>query len=111
MYVRLAFAVAAHMESEILLQTRYSLLRMQFQKRCFSKIREAGREGKTIVLVSHNMAAVRNICSRGVLLRQGRVTRCGEINEIVDAYVSESLDGNSETTIEETESFWWTRFS
>ncbi|HEX6730808.1 MAG TPA: ABC transporter ATP-binding protein [Pyrinomonadaceae bacterium] len=106
MYVRLAFAVAAHMESEILLVDEVLAVGdAQFQKRCFSKIREAGREGKTIVMVSHNMAAVRNICSRGVLLRQGHVTRCGEINEIVDAYVSESLDGSSETTIEETESF------
>jgi lipopolysaccharide transport system ATP-binding protein len=77
----------------------------QFQKRCFSKMREAGREGKTIVLVSHNMATVRNICASGLLLHQGRITGWGEINEIVDAYASDSIDGNHENTIEETESF------
>jgi len=105
MYVRLAFAVAAHMESEILLVDEVLAVGdAQFQKRCFSKMREVGSEGKTIVLVSHNMAAVRNICASGLLLRQGRITHCGEINQIVDSYVSESINGN-QSTIEETKSF------
>jgi lipopolysaccharide transport system ATP-binding protein len=106
MYVRLAFAVAAHMESDILLVDEVLAVGdAQFQKKCFSKMREAGSEGKTIVLVSHNMAAVRNICASGLVLRQGRISCSGEINEIVDAYVSESIDGNNNNTVEETESF------
>jgi lipopolysaccharide transport system ATP-binding protein len=107
MYVRLAFAVAAHMETEILLVDEVLAVGdAQFQKRCFSKIREAGREGKTIVLVSHNMAAVRNICGSGLLLDQGRVTHSGEINEIVDSYISASLNGNDTDTAAETDSFF-----
>src|SRR5688572_25916389 len=105
MYVRLAFAVAAHMESEILLVDEVLAVGdAQFQKKCFSKMREAGREGKTIVLVSHNMAAVRNICASGLLLHHGRATQCGEITHTVDSYVSE-LHGDHSYVVEETENF------
>lgn len=105
MYVRLAFAVAAHMETEILLVDEVLAVGdAQFQKKCFSKMRQAGRDGKTIVLVSHNMAAVRNICASGLLLHHGLATQCGEINHIVDSYVSE-LHGDHSNVVEETENF------
>jgi homopolymeric O-antigen transport system ATP-binding protein len=106
MYVRLAFAVAAHMETEILMVDEVLAVGdAQFQKRCFSKIREAGRDGRTIVLVSHNMAAVRNICGSGLLLDGGRLTHSGDINQIVDSYVTQTTDGNDPDAVEETQSF------
>ena len=106
MYVRLAFAVAAHMETEVLLVDEVLAVGdAQFQKRCFGKIRDAGREGRTIVLVSHNLASIRNICGSGLLLTHGHLTERGEINEVVDLYVSESMNGRDEDAVQETRSF------
>ena len=106
MYVRLAFAVAAHMETEVLLVDEVLAVGdAQFQKRCFEKIRAAGREGRTIVLVSHNLSSIRNICASGLLLNHGRLTQRGEINEVVDLYVAESMNGDDEDAFQETNSF------
>lgn len=105
MYVRLAFAVAAHMETEILLVDEVLAVGdAQFQKKCFAKMREIRNQGKTIVLVSHNMAAVRNICNQGLNLHNGRASIQGEVNEVVDAYLGRSDEPDLQTQIE-TESF------
>jgi ABC-type polysaccharide/polyol phosphate transport system ATPase subunit len=105
MYVRLAFAVAAHMETEILLVDEVLAVGdAQFQKKCFSKIREIRNQDKTIVLVSHNMAAVRSICNRGLSLYSGRASIEGEINEVVDAYLARSDEPDPQMKVE-TESF------
>ena len=105
MYVRLAFAVAAHMETEILLVDEVLAVGdAQFQKKCFSKMSQIRNQGKTIVLVSHNMAAVRSICNQGLLLQHGRAVIQEEVNQVVDAYLArtEAADGPMEV---ETESF------
>src|SRR2546423_1199605 len=74
MYVRLAFAVAAHMETEILLVDEVLAVGdAQFQKKCFEKFRHISSGGRTIVFVSHNMAALRTVCKRGLVLRHGAV--------------------------------------
>ena len=89
MYVRLGFAVAAHMETEILLVDEVLAVGdAQFQKKCFERMRMVSSEGRTILFVSHNMAAMRGICQSGIVLENGDVKARGEINEVVDGYLA-----------------------
>ncbi len=89
MYVRLAFAVAAHLEPEILIVDEVLAVGdHEFQKRCLGKMESVSREsGRTILFVSHNMPAVSNLCKRAVMLEGGRVTYEGNTLEVVDRYV------------------------
>src|SRR5207237_5159881 len=74
MQVRLAFAVAAHLEPEILLVDEVLAVGdAEFQQKCLGKMKDVTREGRTVVFVSHNLAAVRSLCSRGIVLDQGRL--------------------------------------
>lgn len=92
MYVRLAFAVAAHLEPEVLLIDEVlSVGDASFQKKCFGKISEVSREGRTILFVSHNTAALLGLCKRGVLLEQGRLTSDGPIESVVRDYMKHSF--------------------
>jgi lipopolysaccharide transport system ATP-binding protein len=87
MYVRLAFAVAAHLRSEILIVDEVLAVGDgEFQRKCLGKMRDVATGGRTVLLVSHNMAAVSSLCSRGILLRAGRVICCGSIEEAVAHY-------------------------
>lgn len=89
MYVRLAFAVAAHLESEILLIDEVLAVGdYQFQKKCLGKMGEVSREGRTVILVSHNMAHLLNLCQRAVLLEKGVVKKEGPAREIVGEYLA-----------------------
>ncbi len=89
MYVRLAFAVAAHLETEILLVDEVLAVGdAEFQRKCLGKMQTVVREGRTVLFVSHNMAAVKSLCQRAVLLDGGRVLRDGPVDEVVDAYLS-----------------------
>ncbi len=103
MYVRLAFAVAAHLESEILVVDEVLAVGdAEFQKKCFGKMQDISqKEGKTILLVSHNMQAIRNICTSSVLLNEGRVEAIGSANDIINRYLSRfspsDVEGISET--------------
>jgi len=88
MYVRLAFAVAAHLEPEILLVDEVLAVGdAEFQKKCLGKMGDVAREGRTVLFVSHNMAAVRNLCARSILLEDGRVTIDGPSEDTVDRYL------------------------
>ena len=102
MYVRLAFGVAAHLEMEVLLVDEVLAVGdAQFQKKCFAKINEIGKDGRTILFVSHNMAAVRSICKEALVLDRGRVVAKGAIEETVDRYLSQASSeefDRSETT-------------
>src|SRR5215213_1609675 len=90
MYVRLAFGVAAHLETEVLLVDEVLAVGdAQFQKKCFEKIRDIGTQGRTILFVSHNMSAVRSICKHALIIEKGRVVAQGEIDETVDRYLSQ----------------------
>ncbi len=87
MYVRLAFAVAAHLEPEILLVDEVLAVGdAAFQKKCLGKMGDVAREGRTVLFVSHNMAAVRRLCLRGILLEGGRIQVSGDVDSVVDAY-------------------------
>src|SRR5687768_10486877 len=88
MYVRLAFAVAAHLEPEILLVDEVLAVGdAQFQKKCLGKIGEVAQGGRTVLFVSHNMAAIRNLCSEAIWLDDGRIVGQGPSAQIVDEYL------------------------
>lgn len=91
MYVRLAFAVAAHLNPDILIVDEVLAVGdAQFQKKCLGKMGEVSREeGRTVLFVSHNMAAVHSLCNRAILLRSGRVSKAGAIDEVIDEYYSQ----------------------
>ena len=88
MYMRLAFAVAAHLEPEILIVDEVLAVGdVAFQQKCLGKMQETARIGRTILFVSHNTAAVSALCQRAYLLDGGRVIASGSATEIVDEYV------------------------
>jgi lipopolysaccharide transport system ATP-binding protein len=88
MYLRLAFAVAAHLEPEILVVDEVLAVGdMAFQKKCLGKMEDVAREGRTVLFVSHNMSAVTGLCSRGILLEQGRIVHTGTASEVVSEYL------------------------
>lgn len=88
MYVRLAFAVAAHLEAEILLVDEVLAVGdAQFQKKCLGKMNEVSRCGRTIFLVSHNMAAIRQLCDKALIVANGNVDFFGAINQGIDRYI------------------------
>ncbi|HTD16552.1 MAG TPA: polysaccharide ABC transporter ATP-binding protein [Chthoniobacterales bacterium] len=87
MYVRLAFAVAAHLQPEILIVDEVLAVGdAEFQKKCLGKIHDVATSGRTVLFVSHNMAAVRNLCDRAMLLNQGRLALLADVNECIAAY-------------------------
>jgi homopolymeric O-antigen transport system ATP-binding protein len=91
MYVRLAFAVAAHLETEILLVDEVLAVGdAEFQRKCLGKMQSVVREGRTVLFVSHNMAAVKSLCHRAVWIDHGRLAQDGPVDRVVDAYLSSS---------------------
>lgn len=90
MYVRLAFAVAAHLDPEILVVDEVLAVGdAEFQKKCLGKMGDVSKkEGRTVLFVSHNMAAVRQLCTRGILLEHGGIKFSGAIEDVVEHYIS-----------------------
>jgi len=89
MKVRLAFAVAAHLEPEILIIDEVLAVGdAEFQKKCLGKMRDVAGHGRTVLFVSHNMASMKQLCQRGILLENGRIKADGEIESIVHQYLS-----------------------
>ena len=88
MYVRLAFAVAAHLESEILIVDEVLAVGdAEFQRKCLGKMGDISKgEGRTVLFVSHNMAAVQNLCNKGILLENGLIKHTGIANQVVNFY-------------------------
>jgi len=90
MYVRLAFAVAAHLEPEILLVDEVLAVGdINFQKKCLGKMGDVARAGRTVVLVSHQLNQIRRLCHRVVWIDSGQVRKNGDTHEVVSAYESE----------------------
>jgi lipopolysaccharide transport system ATP-binding protein len=95
MYVRLAFAVAAHLQAEILLVDELLAVGdVGFQKKCLGKMREVGVRGRIVLFVSHNMAALRNLCQRAILLESGRIVQEGSAEEVVQDYLDSFNEGS-----------------
>lgn len=91
MYVRLAFSVAAHLEPEILMMDEVLAVGdAAFQQKCLDKMHEIRQQGRTILFVSHDMAAITRLCKRVVLLENGKITLDGEPREVVKRYLSSS---------------------
>lgn len=95
MYIRLAFSVAAHLDSDILIVDEVLAVGdAEFQKKCLGKMEEVSMgQGRTVVFVSHNMAAIRQFCNKGILMRHGRLIKSGPIDGVVVEYLS-SIGGN-----------------
>jgi lipopolysaccharide transport system ATP-binding protein len=92
MYVRLAFAVAAHLEPEILLVDEVLAVGdVRFQKKCMGKMSEVARAGRTVLFVSHNVAAVTRLCNRCILLEQGSIIADGATHTVMDTYLRSEL--------------------
>ena len=97
MYLRLAFAVAAHLEPDILLVDEVLAVGdAAFQKKCLGKMREVGRQGRTIIMVSHSMAAIENLCSRVLVLDNGQKLMDGDPSVMIQGYLN-SFDSKDKT--------------
>jgi lipopolysaccharide transport system ATP-binding protein len=95
MYVRLAFAIAAHLEPEILIIDEVLAVGdLAFQQKCLGKMSEVSRGGRTILFVSHNMAVVEKLCERCIVLHDGRVDYQGGTNEAIHHYLNNMLSAN-----------------
>ena len=91
MYMRLAFAVAAHLEPEILIVDEVLAVGdAQFQKKCLGKMEEVGKEGRTVLFVSHNMGTVLQLCNRCILLKAGEIELMGDTENVVTHYYNSS---------------------
>jgi lipopolysaccharide transport system ATP-binding protein len=100
MYVRLAFAVAAHLEPEVLiLDEVLAVGDAQFQKKCLGKMEEVGKEGRTVLFVSHNIAAINRLCSRCVYLEHGKVASIGTTSAVVESYLSAGFSSQSSEVV------------
>ena len=117
MMVRLGFAVAAHLEPDILIVDEVLAVGdAEFQKKAIGKMQEVSEDhGRTILFVSHNMQAIRSLCNKGVLITNGSISKTGGMNEVVDYYMDENVKGvtnsnfieinNSHRLIEVTKEF------
>src|SRR6185436_18853069 len=86
----LAFAVAAHLEPDILIVDEVLAVGdAAFQKKCLGKMKDVAGQGRTVLFVSHQMAAIQNLCSRVVLLKNGRVSAQGDADSVIQQYLSE----------------------
>ncbi len=89
MRVRLAFAVAAHLEPEILIIDEVLAVGdAEFQRKCLSKMEDVGKEGRTVLFVSHNMPAISRLCTRAILLNGGMIEKDGSVHDVVSDYLS-----------------------
>ena len=105
MYVRLAFAVAAHLEPEILIVDEVLAVGdAEFQKKCLGKMRDVAEGGRTVLFVSHNFQAIRQLCSRSCILRTGELTFIGEIHAAIESYFGNLSSPSTEEVTESSNS-------
>jgi lipopolysaccharide transport system ATP-binding protein len=98
MHMRLAFAVAAHLEPEILIIDEVLAVGdINFQSKCLGKMQDVSSQGRTVLFVSHNMGAIGNLCSSAMWLNNGRIASHGEVRDIIAAYVKSSTVGGGRT--------------
>lgn len=96
MYMRLAFAVAAHLEPEILLIDEVLAVGdAAFQNKCVGKMGEVAKHGRTVVFVSHQMGAIAQLCSKAVLLSEGAIVKAGETQRVIDFYTTAVMSGSA----------------
>jgi ABC-2 type transport system ATP-binding protein/lipopolysaccharide transport system ATP-binding protein len=101
MYLRLAFAVAAHVEPEIMLVDEVLAVGdARFREKCLGKMTELGREGRTVLFVSHDLGAITRLCDRAIWLADGRIVSDGAAAQVVEAYLRDALPGGASRTFE-----------
>ena len=101
MYVRLAFAVAAHLEPEILVVDEVLAVGdAAFQKKCLGRMKEVAGEGRTVLFVSHNMEAVQKLCNTGIMLHKGRLIDEGPMDKVIRTYLEQNASSNSVFNVE-----------
>ncbi|MBI2716570.1 MAG: ABC transporter ATP-binding protein [Rhizobiales bacterium] len=94
MYLRLAFAVAAHLQTEILIVDEVLAVGdAEFQRKCLGKMSEVAQAGRTVLFVSHNMGAIRRLTRRCILLEQGRVKMDGPVQDAIEVYLTQATEG------------------
>jgi lipopolysaccharide transport system ATP-binding protein len=104
MYVRLAFAVAAHLEPEILvLDEVLAVGDTAFQQKCLGKMRDVSSHGRTVLLVSHSMATVAQLCKKTIWLNDGRLEEFGPSDGVIQSYLNSQKSVGAEFTRDETE--------
>jgi lipopolysaccharide transport system ATP-binding protein len=115
MYVRLAFAVAAHLEPEILIVDEVLAVGdAQFQKKCLGKMEDVGKEGRTVLFVSHNMATVTTLCQRAIWLINGQVHLDGDAELVTSKYLTYGAEDSGEVIFSSqqlNQRFWFKRLS
>jgi lipopolysaccharide transport system ATP-binding protein len=105
MYLRLAFAVAAHLEPEILLVDEVLAVGdAAFQKKCLGKMSDVSRHGRTVLFVSHNMTAMRSLCQRVIWMRDGQIADDGEAASVIDRYLQQNKESRLDSVWETPES-------
>jgi len=104
MYVRLAFAVAAHLEPEILIIDEVLAVGdYEFQRRCLGKMHKVARAGRTVLFVSHNMTAIEELCPQSILLKNGRIERSGPTHQVVADYLTSTTRDSAWQIDEQTD--------
>lgn len=97
MYVRLAFAVGAHLDPEILIVDEVLAVGdLEFQKKCMGKMENVASEGRTVLFVSHNMGAIQRLCTRAILLSEGKAVADGSTSSVVEQYLSSGMSQQGE---------------
>lgn len=103
MYVRLAFAVAAHLEPEILIVDEVLAVGDQkFQRKCLGKMNSVASTGRTVLFVSHNIAALQGLCSHGLVLDKGQLSKAGDITTAIGHYMSATSDASGQSDLIQT---------
>lgn len=99
MYVRLAFAVAAHLDSEILIVDEVLAVGdYEFQKKCLGKMKDISkREGRTVLFVSHNLGSIKSLCTKGMFLKNGLLQQSGGIDDVADMYMKDIAAGEADS--------------
>lgn len=101
MYVRLAFAVAAHLEPEILIIDEVLAVGdAQFQQKCLGKMEDVGKDGRTVIVVSHNMGLIKQLCTTGIFLKKGSATPYENVDHLIAAYFAKEGNEADAKTIE-----------
>jgi lipopolysaccharide transport system ATP-binding protein len=100
MYLRLAFSVAAHLEPEILVVDEVLAVGdAAFQEKCLDRLGKVSKEGRTVLFVSHNLASIQHICSRAILLEEGRMTTTGPPSDVITHYLSNARNNEARVSI------------
>ncbi|MEI6752091.1 MAG: ABC transporter ATP-binding protein [Paludibacter sp.] len=113
MTVRLGFAIAAHLEPEILVVDEVLAVGdFDFQKKAIGKMKSvSSQEGRTVLFVSHNLPSVRNLCNKGLLLHNGMIDKMGDVNEIIDLYSEKFVSFNAKKQITIDDSFRYLKYN